>query len=117
MSVIATTRKAKTSPSMRDSAKALPVRLIGVREGMGPELLPTVLISSAFLGLTLPLPPRCHAPRRGSPSPVRPTDCTIGTNRIRAELTLRTLRIGCMPYALPQGRLPSTSGLAQGLLH
>ena len=30
---------------MSDSAMALPCRLIGVREGMGPVLLPTVLIS------------------------------------------------------------------------
>ena len=30
---------------MSDSAMTLPCRLIGVREGMGPELLPTVLIS------------------------------------------------------------------------
>ena len=34
---------------MRDSAKALPVRLIGVREGMGSELLPTVLFSLGSL--------------------------------------------------------------------
>ena len=47
-SVIATTRNAKTRPSMSDSAMALPCRLIGVREGMGPELLPTVLFSSWF---------------------------------------------------------------------
>jgi len=46
--VIAITRKAKTNPSMSDSARALPCRLNGVREGMGPELLPTVLFSSDF---------------------------------------------------------------------
>ncbi|TGD08496.1 hypothetical protein EB836_17420 [Brevibacterium sp. S111] len=55
--VIAMTRNAKTRPSMRESAMALPLRLIGVREGMGPELLPTVLISSGFLGRTLRFPP------------------------------------------------------------
>ena len=39
---------------MSDSAIALPCRLIGVREGMGPELLPTVLFSLVLHGLVQP---------------------------------------------------------------
>ena len=38
---------------MSDSAIALPYRRIGVREGGGPELLPTVLFSPDVRGLWL----------------------------------------------------------------
>lgn len=40
---------------MSDSAMALPYRRIGVREGGGPELLPTVLFSPDVRGLWLDL--------------------------------------------------------------
>lgn len=40
---------------MSDSAMALPYRRIGVREGGGPELLPTVLFSPDVRGLWLEL--------------------------------------------------------------
>jgi len=40
---------------MSDSAMALPCRRIGVREGGGPELLPTVLFSPDVRGLWLDL--------------------------------------------------------------
>ena len=79
---------------MSDSAMALPCRLMGVREGMGPELLPTVLFSPGVHGPTqfsLGLWRASHNRRLGF---LQPLDCTIGANSFRTGSQSKALRIG-----------------------